>query len=113
MMICSFGDLVRQKNVLMLSKFFAINNMEVPPDFGDLFALLNEHKVECPIVGGYALAFHGAPRYTGAIDILSSIVIRNSSFVLIGADCLPDISSPQPVMPSASMLPSTGRCAGH
>ncbi len=24
-----------------------------------------EHKVEFVIVGGYALAFHGAPRYTG------------------------------------------------
>ena len=43
--------------------------MEIQPDFRDLFALLNEHKVEYLIVGGYALAFHGAPRYTGDIDI--------------------------------------------
>jgi hypothetical protein len=43
--------------------------MEVQPDFRDLFALLNEHKVEYLIVGGYALAFHGAPRYTGDIDV--------------------------------------------
>ncbi len=43
--------------------------MEVQPDFRDLLALLNEHKVEYLIVGGYALAFHGAPRYTGDIDI--------------------------------------------
>ena len=39
--------------------------MEVQPDFRDLLALLNEHKVEYLIVGGYALAFHGAPRFTG------------------------------------------------
>ena len=31
--------------------------------------MLNEHKVEYLIVGGYALAFHGAPRFTGDIDI--------------------------------------------
>lgn len=43
--------------------------MEVQPDFRDLLALLNKHKVEYMIVGGYALAFHGAPRYTGDIDI--------------------------------------------
>jgi hypothetical protein len=51
------------------SKFCDINAMEIQPDFRDLFALLNEHKVEYLIVGGYALAFHGAPRYTGDIDI--------------------------------------------
>jgi len=44
--------------------------MEVQPDFRDLLALLNKHEVEYLIVGGYALAFHGAPRYTGDIDIL-------------------------------------------
>ena len=43
--------------------------MEVHPDFRDLLALLNEHEVEYLIVGGYALAFHGAPRFTGDIDV--------------------------------------------
>jgi hypothetical protein len=43
--------------------------MEVQPDFRDLLALLNEHQVDYLIVGGYALAFHGAPRFTGDIDI--------------------------------------------
>jgi hypothetical protein len=43
--------------------------MEVQPDYRDLLALLNEHKVDYIIVGAYALAFHGAPRYTGDIDI--------------------------------------------
>jgi len=31
---------------------------------------LNEEKIEYLIVGGYAVAFHGAPRATGDIDIL-------------------------------------------
>jgi len=43
--------------------------MEVQKDFRDLLELLNAHKVQYMIVGAYALAFHGAPRYTGDIDI--------------------------------------------
>jgi len=43
--------------------------MEVQPDFRDVLKLFNEHEVDYLIVGGYALAFHGAPRYTGDIDI--------------------------------------------
>jgi hypothetical protein len=43
--------------------------MKVQKDFRDLLELLNAHKVEYMIVGAYALAFHGAPRYTGDIDI--------------------------------------------
>ena len=43
--------------------------MEVQKDFRDLLGLFNAHKVEYMIVGAYALAFHGAPRYTGDMDI--------------------------------------------
>jgi hypothetical protein len=44
--------------------------MEVQQDFKDLLALFNKHKVDYIIVGAYALALHGAPRYTGDHDIL-------------------------------------------
>ena len=44
--------------------------MEIQKDFKEFFALFNAHKVEYVIVGGYALAFHGVPRYTGDIDVL-------------------------------------------
>ena len=43
--------------------------MEVQKDFREFLALLNEHEVRFMIVGGYALAFHGAPRFTGDIDV--------------------------------------------
>ena len=43
--------------------------MYVQPDFRELLELFNSHEVEYIIVGGYALAFHGAPRTTGDIDI--------------------------------------------
>jgi hypothetical protein len=43
--------------------------MEVQQDFRDLLALFNKHKVDYIIVGAYALGFHGAPRYTGDLDV--------------------------------------------
>lgn len=43
--------------------------MEIQEDFRDLLELFNAHKVEYLVVGAYALAYHGAPRYTGDIDI--------------------------------------------
>jgi hypothetical protein len=56
--------------------------MKVQRDFKELPALLNEHKVEYVIVGGYALAFHGAPRYTGDMDILVKSDERNAKRIL-------------------------------
>lgn len=41
--------------------------MILAKDFEDFIRLLNSHQVEYMIVGGYALGFHGAPRYTGDI----------------------------------------------
>lgn len=43
--------------------------MEVQQDFRDLLALFNKHGIDYLVVGGYALAFHGAPRYTGDLDV--------------------------------------------
>jgi len=56
--------------------------MEVQKDFKELLALLNKHEVEYMIVGGYALAFHGAPRYTGDLDILVRPDERNAERIL-------------------------------
>jgi hypothetical protein len=43
--------------------------MSVNPDFRDLFVALNAAGAEFLIVGGYALAVHGAPRFTKDLDI--------------------------------------------
>lgn len=43
--------------------------MALNPDFRDLFAALNGAGAEYLVVGGYALAAHGAPRYTKDLDI--------------------------------------------
>ncbi|MBU4304358.1 MAG: nucleotidyltransferase family protein [Candidatus Omnitrophica bacterium] len=44
--------------------------MQAQKDFKELLELFNKHKVEYVIVGAYALAFHGCPRYTGDLDLL-------------------------------------------
>ena len=43
--------------------------MEAQKDFKELLELLNRNAVEFLVVGAYALAFHGAPRFTGDIDL--------------------------------------------
>ena len=42
--------------------------MDIGQDFKEFITLLNVHKVEYIIVGGYAVAIHGFPRTTGDID---------------------------------------------
>ena len=43
--------------------------MVLSPDFKEFIALLNTHSVRFLVVGGYAVAFHGHPRYTKDLDI--------------------------------------------
>jgi hypothetical protein len=43
--------------------------MEVQKDFRDLLELFKKFKVDYIIVGAYTLGFHGAPRYTGDLDL--------------------------------------------
>ena len=43
--------------------------MDIQSDFGELLASFNASGVEYLVVGGYALAYHGAPRFTGDLDL--------------------------------------------
>jgi len=43
------------------------------PDFLDFITFLDQRSVEYLIVGGYAVGFHGFPRYTGNIDFFVSL----------------------------------------
>ena len=56
--------------------------MDLQPDFKELLALFNARRVEYLIVGAYALAFHGAPRYTGDIDLLVRPAPDNAKAIL-------------------------------
>jgi hypothetical protein len=60
--------------------------MEVQKDFKELLELFNAHKVQYLIVGGYALAYHGAPRYTGDIDVFIKPDRENARQILKALD---------------------------
>ena len=51
--------------------------MTTQPDFEELLKLLEENDVSYLIVGGYAVAFHGYPRFTKDIDIFYKKTIEN------------------------------------
>lgn len=57
--------------------------MTLDPDFEDFIKLLNQYEVAYMVVGGYALAFHGKPRYTGDLDIWIGISDDNASKMLL------------------------------
>ena len=56
--------------------------MEPNKDFKELLELFNAKHVEFVIVGVYALAFHGAPRFTGDLDLLVAPNLRDVERVL-------------------------------
>ncbi len=56
--------------------------MEPNKDFNELVELFNDNEVEFVIVGAYALAFHGAPRFTGDLDIYVHPTTKNAGRVL-------------------------------
>jgi len=52
--------------------------MVINKDFREFIECLNKHNAEYLIVGGYAVAFHGHPRYTKDLDIWISISSKNA-----------------------------------
>jgi hypothetical protein len=47
------------------------------PDFEELLQLLEENHVEYMIIGGYAVAYHGHPRFTKDLDIFYASSLEN------------------------------------
>lgn len=60
--------------------------MEICRDFKELLELFNAKDVEYLIVGGYALAHHGAPRYTRDIDLYVRPTPDNASRIMDALD---------------------------
>ncbi|MEI6054651.1 MAG: hypothetical protein WCR55_01220 [Lentisphaerota bacterium] len=58
--------------------------MEIQKDFKDLLELFVKHKVEFVLVGAYALAFHGAPRFTGDLDLTINDFTTEKQVVQLG-----------------------------
>ena len=60
--------------------------MELAPDFDEFIASLIAHGVEFVVVGAYALAFHGAPRFTGDLDVLIRPTLENAARLLVALE---------------------------
>jgi hypothetical protein len=50
----------------------------IPSDFKDFLKLLNSHKVEYLLIGGYAVGYYGYSRATADMDIWIAIHPRNA-----------------------------------
>ena len=51
-------------------------------DFREFIELLNSNKVKYLVLGGYAIAFHGHPRYTKDLDIWLELSEENAEKIL-------------------------------
>lgn len=60
--------------------------MELAPDFDEFIGSLTAHGVDFLVVGAYALAFHGAPRFTGDLDILVQPALDNAARLLLALE---------------------------
>lgn len=56
--------------------------MKISPDFKEFIACANARSVRFLIVGGYAVAFHGHPRYTKDLDVWIDPTEDNAGRVL-------------------------------
>ena len=66
-----------EKLQLLLDLIMPENQMRpLSSDLREFIHLLNTKSVKYVIVGAWALAFHGLPRYTGDLDILSPETTR-------------------------------------
>ncbi len=51
-------------------------------DFKEFIQLLNDNQVHYLVVGGYAVALHGYPRYTKDIDIWIELTQENANHIV-------------------------------
>ena len=78
--------------------------LELTRDFDEFFGSLTGHSVEFVIVGAYALALHGVPRFTGDIDVFVRPTVENGERLL---DALSDFGFPATgLTPSQVIEPS-------
>lgn len=52
--------------------------LHIPDTFKDFLKLLENHRVEYLLIGGYAVAYHGYPRATADMDIFIAVSRENA-----------------------------------
>ena len=52
--------------------------IQLPHDFKEFLKLLNSHRVEYLLIGGYAVGYHGYPRATADMDLWVAVHQNNA-----------------------------------
>ncbi len=60
-----------------------MDTIRLPQDFRDFLKLLNSHKVEYLLIGGFAVGYHGYPRATGDMDIWIAATPENADKMVV------------------------------
>ncbi|MEO0489674.1 MAG: hypothetical protein AAFZ49_08965, partial [Cyanobacteria bacterium J06659_2] len=68
-------------------------------DFKEFIQLLNDNQVRYLVIGGYAVALHGYPRYTKDIDIWIEMTSENANRVLQALAQTPNLGGFEPCPP--------------
>jgi hypothetical protein len=79
---------------VLRDRYARLKRMDIQPDFKDFITLLNKNNVVYLVVGGFAVAQHGYPRFTADIDFwvkadpenAARIVSALSEFGFAGSD---------------------------
>jgi hypothetical protein len=71
--------------------------IHLPADFREFLRLLNAHRVEYLLIGGYAVGYYGYPRATADMDVWVAVDPANADKIVValnefGFD-LPDLSA--------------------
>ena len=56
--------------------------LELPKDFKEFLRLLRAHGVEYLLIGGWAVGYHGYPRFTDDLDVWIAIAPANAARVV-------------------------------
>jgi predicted nucleotidyltransferase len=57
-------------------------DLELPKDFREFLRLLRAHGVEYLLIGGWAVGYHGYPRFTDDLDIWIAVSATNAERVV-------------------------------
>ena len=57
--------------------------IQLPSDFKEFLKLLNSHRVEYLLIGGYAVGYHGYPRATGDMDLWVAVRQNNAEKLVV------------------------------
>jgi predicted nucleotidyltransferase len=60
--------------------------MQLPDDFREFLKLLNSHKVEYLLIGGFAVGYYGYPRATNDIDVWGARTEVNATKLVAALD---------------------------